>query len=192
MCRKTNCFHQRTNIYEGILWSLGSSLTKMYLLNFINTKYSHWPQWDYLQCSVSKPELIILSGLLATDFIETICILLVIETDRIKNLSVCKTRDPQARLTKAGCWTQENVNWETTLWEQFQCKRDPSGQQIKPAFEAPWKLQLRPWVLPAEHKGWCKAWGFMYVVSSEPEPTPFSCKRLTLDTYWSQFKQSLF
>lgn len=67
--------------------------------------------------------------------------------------------------------------------EAGQCTRGPMSSRPS------WHLKL-PGSPGSDHglfqlntKGGVELGGFMYVVSSEPEPTPFSCERLTLDTY---------
>lgn len=148
-----------------------------------------------LQLPISQPELIALSDLLTTDSTEINWIFLVIVIGEGLRIYRCvKHGTLRSDLTKAGHWTQENVNWETTPWEQV---------RLGSVREVPWAAgqagtssSLEALARTMGFSSWTQrvvlTRGFMYVVSSEPEPTPFSCKRLTLDTYWSQFKQSLF
>lgn len=67
-----------------------------------------------LQLPTSQPEFSALSDLLTTDSTEINWIFLVIVIDGGLRIYLCvKHGTLRSDLTKAGCWTQENVNWET-------------------------------------------------------------------------------
>lgn len=147
MRRKPNCFNQKTSINEGILWSLGfwslgSNLAKMYyLFNFINTVYI-LSGFSGTICSSQSHNLnSSLFGLLTTDSTEINWIFLVIVIDWELRIYPCvKQETLRPDLTKAGCWTQENVNWETIPWEQLShssVREVPMSSRLSPRLKLP-------------------------------------------------------